>query len=246
MKRNFLVSSVLVGSIAAVLGGFTSASHAALVFQTGPSFTLSQLAPSGGNIPAVQIGDLIFYNFNVISRSNDAPTASNVTITPESLTIGGQTTTGFKLSGAFTDLPSSPGGSDFLLDYTVATVDGSLNISDAHILGDPSVFGGGEATVTETWTPDVASAYIRTYDIEPGHLTSLSDAIIFNQPYALLNVQKDIQLTVPDNSVGAATLSFVDQTYSEVNGNGRTPEPASLGLLGLGGMALIARRRRNA
>ncbi len=245
--RKFALTAVVLGTVAASVFGGARSADAALIFQTGSSFSLSSLAPSGGNVPAIQVGDLIFYNFTAVSRSNDAPTANNVTITPETLVLGGQTTNGFKVSGAFSDLSSSTGGSDFLLTYNVASTDGSPIITDAHILGDPSVIGGGAATVTETWTPDVTDKISRIYDIEPGHLTSLSDTVVFGQPYASLSVQKDILLTVPDGSAGTATISNIDQTYSDLNnGGGRTPEPASLSLLGIGGMALIARRRRNA
>ena len=86
----------------------------------------------------------------------------------------------------------------------------------------------------------------------PGDLHAildLVDAVVFPKPQTHLFVQKDIQASVRDgDNSSVAIMSFVDQTYSQGNttggaGNG-TPEPASLGVLALGGLAILARRRK--
>ncbi len=249
----------LMGAAVLAVAGFSSSAQASLIFLSAPSYTLAQLAPVGGNMPAFVVNDpavtdsaLVFYNFQVLANTGDAPSPSDVIVTPETLVIGGQTTIGFNLSGGFLDLPTSFNASDFSLHYNVASLSGNPTITDAHILGDPAVFGSGSASVTETWTPDVTTQYNRIYDIEPGQNTLLADTVIFNQQYASLMVQKDILLQVPNAPAtgNVATISSIDQTYSvSPNGGGgqtTTPEPATVGLLGLGAVGMIARRRRSA
>jgi len=96
--------------------------------------------------------------------------------------------------------------------------------------------------VTDTWLPDITNSHIKISDFSPGVLVG-SDSIDFANPFSHLTAQKDILLFAADTSSGA-TLSVVDQTYSLLGGGTGTPEPASLGILALGAMSLVARRRR--
>lgn len=233
MVRRFSFISRLAGLTAAVAVAATVSTASATVF-TGPT-TLDQLALPGNSL---QIGGLTFFNFSVTVHSGDMPAPAAVTVTPETLIIGSQSTVGFRLGGGFLDSAFSPGASDFGLSYEVSSLNGQSIISDAHLAGNPVVTVNGSATVTETWTPDIGNSFIQIFDLKPGN-TNLSANVIFGSNFNHLHVQKDILLSVPDGSLGAATLSVVDQTFST-----SVPEPASLGVLGLGALALIARRRR--
>ena len=70
--------------------------------------------------------------------------------------------------------------------------------------------------------------------------TKFVDWVDFAVPVKKLSVQKDILAIalLEDSEPGTATLSFVDQTYSQI------PEPTTLILfgLGLGGLASQGRR----
>jgi hypothetical protein len=203
---------------------------------------LSDLAGTGNSI---LVGDKIFDNFSY-SNTGDMPTAANVNITPMISTIGSQTVWGFQVEGLFTD-SNAPGGSDAVLNYRVTVVDpNAFLISDAHLSGDTDVVGSGFVKVTETWTPNSGAQKIRVYDIEPGDTTQLTDAIDFDVPVSSLDVTKNIAASIPDGSTGSnATVTSIDQFYSQTPGSGGgTPEPASLSLLGLGGLFLVTRRRK--
>ena len=116
-------------------------------------------------------------------------------------------------------------------------------ISDAHIQGDPAVVGTGTMSVAETWHPDADPAQLLIMDAEPDGPTTLTGSVDFNpQTFKTLHVQKDI-FAEADGETSAAFLTFVDQTYSQIPDTG-VPEPASLGVLALGGMTLLARRRK--
>jgi len=213
-----------------------------VVVQQGSSFKLDTLVPVGNTIPGIIVADKLFYNFGYSTGGLSMPTAGNVTVQPF---ITPDPTWGLRFSGAFGDT-GSPGASDAIITYEVLVLDPTQIITDAHIMGNPLVIGSGQMTVTETWTPDVGASSIKIFDLEPGGHLDLVDAVNFPTPQSHLFVQKDIQAHVNDGDSGSvAIMSFVDQTYSQSNGGtGRTPEPASLGILAIGGLALIARRRK--
>ena len=69
----------------------------------------------------------------------------------------------------------------------------------------------------------------------------LSDSVYFDESYVTLHVQKDI-LAYAQTPGSVATLSFVDQTFSQI----MVPEPSSIAML-VAGVALLGcviRRRR--
>jgi hypothetical protein len=147
---------------------------------------------------------------------------------------------GIQIQAAFIDLPSSQGGSDAKLSYTV-TAGGNRLISDAHMAGNPNLLGTtGSVSVTETFLPLGANGEftMEIYDDEGRPVPQLMDSTVFTQPAKSVNVQKDILIIVP-TAGQSGTISFIDQTFSQIE----VPEPA-LGLLMLGSVAGFALLRR--
>lgn len=189
----------------------------------------------------IRVEDKLFINFTY-ARTGDMPDASAVTLTPQ-IDVNGSgdpVAWGIRYSGPFQDLPGG-GPSDVVITYDVLVDDPSRAISDAHIAASFSIPVGGLGAVTETFLPDVGNATMVVYDFGTGTQQLVDDIDFLPTTYKLLHVQKDIILTAGEEGDGAtpATMSFVDQTFSQI------PEPASLSLMALGALALLARRRRD-
>ena len=206
----------------------------------GPTQTLASLLPSAGNAdPSILVGDKLFHGF-AYSNTGDMPNALGVNVIP---IIDAYGNLGIRFQGGFKDSPGN-GPSDALINYIVTVEDPTQAISGALIQANPVVVGSASMNVTETWVPDAGSTQIGVFDMKPG-ATQLADAVSFlPKTFTSLHVQKDILGDagaatvggVPSNSL--AFMSFVDQTFSQV------PEPASLSLLAVGGLALLLRRQR--
>jgi hypothetical protein len=202
----------------------------------GPAVLLSTLTPPGGTITA---GDKTFTNFTY-NFTNDMPPATAVNVIPITDDFGNF---GIRFQGAFVDVPSSPGGSDALITYTV-TAGANRLISDAHLQGNPNLLGTqGSISVTETFLPLGANGEftMEIYDDESIATPQLVDSVIFTTPVKSLNVQKDILANArPQGGVQTATLSFVDQTFSQVE----IPEPATALLSLIACVGFFVKRRR--
>jgi hypothetical protein len=152
---------------------------------------------------------------------------------------------GIRFQGGFLDLPGG-GASDALITFNVTATDPELLISDAHLAANVALQGGGLASVTETFLPLFNDVSLLVYDTPGGVL--LTDDVVFDVPVRTLPVQKDILLFATGQWANFATMSFVDQTFSQVpdpNQN-EVAEPATLGLAGLASLffgAIYMRRR---
>lgn len=182
-------------------------------------------------------GDKIFSDFTY-EKTGDNPGPENVLVKDIQDAMGHY---GIRIQGGFLDL-SGGDASDALITFTVSVPAGSnLVISDAHLSANPAVFDGtGLASVTETFLPDIKDDKLVVYDLGGGD-DKLHDSIVFAQTYKTLRVQKDIILyatDVPPGQAGKVTLSFVDQTFSQV------PEPSSLALIAVGMLAIGYLRKR--
>jgi hypothetical protein len=248
MARHFRFASLAAIVVPGVLaaGVFTSTASAdPIVFTPGSgAIPLSSLLGTGNSI---QVGDKIFDNFTYTTSGADMPAAADVNITPEIITVNSTTMYGFNMSGGFQDT-NSAGNSIGNLGYSVHVTDpAQFLITSASLLGDPDVVGTGQVQVTESWTPEFGPAQIRVYDIEPGNSTKLEDTITFPSQTASVTVTKQIVADIGDGTTGsAASITSIDQLYAQTPpGGGGIPEPASLGILALGAVGLMVRRRRS-
>jgi hypothetical protein len=195
-----------------------------------------QSDPTAGII----VGDKVFTGFSY-SRIGDMPVASDVLVLGFKDPDGNW---GVSFHGTFVDLP---GGSfsDALIRFQVevdaeAAAQGWL-ISDAHLFiggvgaGDESFF-----TVDETFLGknETLNAYYST--LGPGVNSQLSDSTIFTTPVTKLNVTKDIFASAAEGGFLPARATVIDQSFSQTV----VPEPATLALAGMSGLAMVAIRRR--
>ncbi len=136
---------------------------------------------------------------------------------------------GIRFQGAFVDAFGG-GASDALLDFKVTAPEGKL-IKDVHLAANPLVVGGsnkgGLVSITETFLPDNEEIVLSVFDIKPGsrQLTDWADLVDENgdlAPVQELHVQKDI-LAWAETLGSAATLSFIDQTFSQCDADPMNP-----------------------
>lgn len=236
---------VFTGAMTLVLVGswFNTNSSAAIIF-LGDSVKLSSL--TGNTEASIVAGDKKFSGFGY-DYTGDMPTADGVNVRPiwDDLDDTDPNTGnyGIRFTGAFVDLPSSPGGSDANISYMVEATDPGKLISDAHLSGNPALLGEfGSMSVVETFLPLGANGEhtMSIFDDESVPTPKLVDWTFFNPPVRKLNVVKDILAIATDGSQ-TATLSYVDQTFSQV------PEPvtAAMAMLATVGLGLFVRRRES-
>jgi hypothetical protein len=199
----------------------------------GTPVALSTLA--GVPNATITVGDKLFEQFGYTS-TGDMPAAAGINVVPIQDDAGNF---GIRFQGGFADLASSQGGSDALITYKVTATDLGKLISDAHLQGNPNLLGTtGSISVTETFLPlGPGGQYtMEIYDDEQNpDQPKLVDWVYFDPPVRSLDVQKDI-LIIAGNQT--ATLSFVDQTFSQ------TPEATTLTLALVSLVSLAGYRRR--
>ncbi len=249
MLQKFMKPLSLTGAAAVLLAvsWLASTSSAAIMF-LGDAVPLSTLV----NNPQGQViaGDKKFTGFGY-DFTGDMPGAAGVNVRPilDDLDDADPNTFnyGIRFQGAFMDLASSAGGSDALITYMVEVTDPLYLISDAHLSGNPSLLGDqGSISVTETFLPLGADGeYTMTIYDDEGHPTpKLKDWTFFNPPVKKLNVQKDIlarAIAATGGTGNTATMSFVDQTYSQI----RVPEATTITLALVSLISLSGFRRRS-
>lgn len=229
-QRRISLTLLCAALVVAVFVGSNSVSASTML---GSPVALSTLLTSGASITA---GDKTFTNFTYIF-TNNMPGPVGVNIVPIQDDLGNY---GIQIQGAFIDLPSSAGGSDAKLSYTV-TAGGNHLISDAHMAGNPNLLGEtGSVSVTETFLPLGANGEytMEIYDDEGRPLPQLMDSTVFATPAKSIDVQKDILIIVP-TAGQSGTISFIDQTFSQIE----VPEP-TVGIVVLGSLFGYAFARR--
>ena len=186
-----------------------------------------------GQVMGITVGDKEFTGF-AYGNTNDMPPSTAVNVLGLKDTSGNW---GITFQGAFGDTPGG-GGSDAFIRYQVEVTDPRYLIHDVHLAGNPNVLGSNNGTisVTETFVP-LPSPQLEIYD-DFGSVKNTDWANLM-VPTRILHVQKDIHSIGITNS---STLSFIDQSFSQI----QIPEPATIGLMLVGAVALIPRlRRRN-
>lgn len=187
------------------------------------SMTLYQLE-NGGTLTTSD-GKLTFSGFTAGPTGSPVPTfnPSNFTV----MTVGD----GIIISGVLGSAANSY--ADLTLSYTVAANGGAM-IEDAGLAVTGSLFGGnGIYSVGETLSNGT------TLEVYSG--SSGTDHKSF-AAVSSLTAYKDIYVQGGTGSPGTPTnISLIGQSYSL---SGSVPEPASMGLLGIGLAGLLAYRRR--
>ena len=133
MIRNVFVAGACIA--AALSFGVMSADAGTILLTSG--IPMSELNNTG---EFLEVGDKIFGNFDYNSTGN-MPDEDNVNVIPIQDADGNY---GFRLQGAFGDLPGDPPGSDALLTYTVWVADDFPHrvIVDAHLSANLDIFDG--------------------------------------------------------------------------------------------------------
>jgi hypothetical protein len=225
MKHLGIVSLVIIAASCSALQ--------ALAGNIGPAVPLSDLLDG----QAVVSGDKRFDQFGY-SATGEMPEPGLVNVVPIQDEAGYY---GIQFQGLFMDLFSSQGGSDALISYRVTATEPLALISDAHLFGNPELVGDvGSISVTETFTfDDSGENQMSIFDDETDG-KRLRDWTFF-PPTKVIHVRKDIGAIAGSN--GSVTLSFVDQTFSQI----LIPEPSSAILMLIGSLSLTAiqlKRRR--
>jgi hypothetical protein len=238
MSRRLCRALASLGLSFVALGAWWSgSSYAAIIPYPGstPVILNTLLVPNA----TITVGDKVFGGFTY-NFTGDMPSAPLVNVIPILDDSNGNI--GLRFQGAFIDLPSTVGGSDSLINYTVTTNDANFLISDAHLQGNLVKLGNvGSISVTETFFPLGQNGQYTMKIFSDETATQLFDSTVFAPPVKTLNVQKDIQAIA---IVGTQSVvgSFVDQLFSQT----QIPEPATglLLLSGLAGICLALRRGR--
>jgi len=224
MTRRFLFSTAVAALIALGLG--STSTHAA-------SVSLDTLLGPGGN--TFTVGNLEFYNFTyTTSPAGTPPPASGVTVS-DFHAPGPPAENGITFNGGFFAAANTI--VDYAITYWVRTTDGS-QITDAVLqqAGAGNFGGTGQVSVAETIFDHTGLNVISKTPFEVSLPGNQTDFTLLNPGDSVILVKKDIILI--GGSAGAV-VSFIDQGFSP----GVVPEPASMGLLGIGLSGLFTLRR---
>ena len=184
-------------------------------------------------------GDKLFSDFSGwTSDSTENPvTASDIMVTPyqnpDNLEYG------LKFTSDAINL-SSTGGLSIAFDFFVTPTLAGYLISDNTLTMTAS--GGGGVYITETAKDaadetNVLATKINYLQLD-GLVQQLSDHQVYTVPVQSVHVYKDISLAWSGGTGSGPQLTEFTQTFSQV------PEPATLCLLGLGGIFSVISRKR--
>jgi len=217
--------------------------------------------------PTILSGDLTFYNFTAhINGTTGTTPTQNTQIGVSPIGTIGIPGPGIRFNAAFSASANSPpsfwpstdtSSIDIILTYSVSAP--TQEIEDISMDFNGALFGvdknsSAAATVTEsvyTSDPTLGGTLVKQISVNAIGPEQLVD-IPLGANYTSLYVVKDILLNASakydfwtnlwNSDQSGATISFIDQQFSEAT---PVPEPASLGLLGLGllGMGLLYCRR---
>ena len=207
----------------------------ALLFMTSnarsQTETLAYLSTPGTSITN---GDKVFYDFSDISQVGTLTVPlSDIYVVP--VLINGDY--GIQFQSALWSLSGADQSYDLSVYFQVTTTNGQALIEDNALTVTGGVDNGGatyvDEGITDTDYNSLASSYV--YINATGQ--NLQDHETFGGDYAVIEVNKDFDMSTGDDPLGEVNVSHFIQTFSEV------PEPSSALFLGLGGLALACYRR---
>jgi hypothetical protein len=107
---------------------------------------------------------------------------------------------------------------------------GGVGVGDESFLTVDESFLGKNETL---------NTYMST--LGPGTNSKLTDGTVFATSVTKLNVTKDVFASAAEGGFLPARATVIDQSFSQT----LVPEPATLALAGMGGLAMVAIRRRH-
>ncbi|HMO83477.1 MAG TPA: PEP-CTERM sorting domain-containing protein [Lacipirellulaceae bacterium] len=193
-----------------------------------------------GAVMGLKVGDKEFTGFSY-SRIGDMPPSDNVRVLGFRDSGGNW---GISFHGAFLDLP---GGSfsdaliRFMVNVAEAEAAAGWRINGANLFIGGAGAGGPDSAfiVDESFQENdvLLEAYVTT--LGGAQQAKTSDSATF-APVVKLNVTKDILAIAAAGNSLPARATVIDQSFTQI------PEPTSLALLGMTGLAMVSvvRRRR--
>ena len=176
-------------------------------------------------------------------------TYNSVALTPVAGTINGRAQGIFYL-----DAPFTGGAADLVIDMTGFSVVNGIGFGVTSISGSAAGVDVGAVStgLSTSLTPSVAGSFVMSnYGSNAGNVPTVPSG--HTQLYTSGNIGSTDGAAAYLNGVAAAPLTITyDQTGAVANTTGAAafspsaiPEPSSAALLGLGGLALIRRRRQS-
>jgi hypothetical protein len=229
-RRTILAAAVAVG-LAGLLIQPSTASAVALSTLDGTADTLTYNNFTFSN-----------FHFNVVGATGNW-IADPATIDVQGFTTPDGSEVGLQFAGLIAAMSNAiPSSSvSISLTYDVQVAKGAGDIEDVTMSfnGAPTA-NDGSAQMGKTVLSDgvgVGGAMVWNQPANLNEPVRLQDhAVLSDGPYSIIQVSD--RIFVDGGQSGATTISFINQTFSQV------PEPASLALLGLGMPALLYRRKR--
>ena len=206
----------------------------------GPATTLSDLLP-GGSTPSITSGDKVFSNFRDYNSEVDVTSGTALPVDPADVFVSayqdGAGDYGLKFTS---DKFTATGGTlGFLteFDYTVTAGAGFLICGNTLTVAGTADWGSVSVTefAYEAGTTDLLATklgYVSPF------VQILSDTKTYASNVQAVDVHKNISFAMAGGSNATITLTEFTQTFCQV------PEPATLGLLLIGGIVLLRRRTR--